>query len=77
MSLVADLRRDGVGRFHFIFRQPGTSHHQPTVCGLQDDDLLPAAWFQLGDRRGRVTFERACDQCLDALANLDHDDLTL
>jgi len=76
MSLVADLRRDEVGRFHFIFRQPGTAHHQPTACGVVDG-LRSAAWFQLGDHRGRVTFERACDQCLDALANLDHDDLTL
>lgn len=51
--------------FHYQMRHVGVKNQNanPTLCGLPVLDMRKAAWFDVGDRRGRVHFDRACEVC--------------
>lgn len=51
--------------FHYQARAVGVKNQNsnPTLCGLPVLDMRKAAWFDVGDRRGKVHFDRACEEC--------------
>ena len=51
--------------FHYQMRHVGVKNAKasPTLCGLPVLDMRKAAWFDVGDRRGKVHFDRACEEC--------------
>lgn len=53
------------GLFHYQAREMGvkSQNKNPTLCGMSVLDMRPAAWFDVGDRRGKVHFERGCEEC--------------
>lgn len=59
-----DVYRSG-DEYHFVVYTPGVKggRKQPTICGRRPEWLDQAAWFKLGDKRGRVHYDRACDEC--------------
>lgn len=51
--------------FHFQMRHVGqkNQNQNPTLCGLPVLDMRKAAWFDVGDKRGKAHFDRACEEC--------------
>jgi hypothetical protein len=63
----------GDGTFHIV---PTTSSRpkrgrEPTLCGLDTTFMRKSAPFAPDDPRGRVHFERGCDECIDKLSRLE------
>lgn len=52
-------------RFHYQSREAGVknSNRNPALCGAPILDMRKAAWFDVGDRRGKVHFLNACEGC--------------
>lgn len=64
-----DLYQDDEGRFHYVAYEPGTVRKGvPTLCGQSTQAMRHAAWFKLGDPRGRVHYDRACHECRQLLS---------
>lgn len=55
--------------FHYQYRVIGqeNSRDTPMLCGLPRKRMRKAQWFPVGDERGRVHFDRACEGCVDRL----------
>jgi hypothetical protein len=67
LDLYEDVDRH---EFHYFPYEPGVKNARAgytSFCGLPPDGLRKAAWFAVGDHRGHVHFERACDTCGKAL----------
>lgn len=62
-----DLYQDAAGQFHYEFRQVGVPRSRHTPCGLDTRALRAAAWFAIGDERGRHHYDHACAECRAAL----------
>lgn len=64
-----EIYEDGDGRFHFQPRQVAVKNQNQnlTLCGESVLDMRESAWFNIGDRRGRVHFDRACEDCREGL----------
>lgn len=60
---------DVAGRFHYQPVIVGMPHARkaPTFCGADIETMRRIAWFDVGDRRGQVHYERACDDCREGL----------
>lgn len=56
-------------RFHYQMRGVGVknSNSNPTLCGASILDMRKAAWFDVGDKRGKVHFANGCDECRERL----------
>lgn len=54
---------------HVQFRQPGVpgQRHNPMACGVPASEVLPAAWFKVGDPRAWKLYGRLDDDCSAAL----------
>lgn len=57
------------GMFHYVLHEPG-SRRVATACGRGIDNVRRVASFPLGDSRGKVHFDRACETCMAALDGL-------
>lgn len=55
--------------FHYQMRRIGVKdqNQNPTLCGKLVIDMRQAAWFTVGDKRGKVHFDRACGECRERL----------
>jgi hypothetical protein len=55
--------------FHYQAREVGVKNQNanPTLCGLPVLDMRKAAWFDVGDKRGKVHFARGCEECRERL----------
>jgi hypothetical protein len=64
-----DLYQTPGGDYHYQIYEPGQKNARkvPTACGLDLTTLQSGAWFNVGDRRGRVHYDRACAVCRAAL----------
>lgn len=60
-----DLRQGEEGLFHYVLFESGqrNGRNRVTICGLDTQTLRRGAWFAVGDSRGRVHYDRACDVC--------------
>lgn len=62
-----ELYQDSEGVFHYEFRQYKVPRTRTSACGLNTKTLRHAAWFEIGDERGRLHYEKACETCSGAL----------
>jgi len=64
-DVQVDIFQDSAGAFHYQVYRPGVPNGRkgPTMCGLDIADLRSVAWFAVGDQRGRVHYDKACDTC--------------
>lgn len=64
-----EIYEDDDGRFHYQMRRIGAKNQNqnPTLCGKLVLDMREAAWFTVGDKRGKVHFDRACEDCRERL----------
>jgi hypothetical protein len=70
VSVYEDLdAEDTTKRFHFQAWEVGVknSNRNPALCGATVLDMRKAAWFDVGDARGKVHFANACDECKERL----------
>ncbi len=60
---------DLVGSFHYQVFLPGSEDNKlnPTICGLSIIGMKTRAWFRVGDSRGGVHYERACESCREGM----------
>lgn len=56
-------------RFHYQAREVAVknSNRNPALCGASVLDMRKAAWFDVGDKRGKVHFANGCDECRERL----------
>lgn len=64
---VVELYQDSSGVFHYEFRESGIPRTRMTACGRDSRQLRHAAFFEINDERGRLHYEKACEQCRDGL----------
>lgn len=71
MTTIVEVYQDDDGAFHYQAFIAGTKNARrdtPTLCGITVGGMRQAAWFPVGDPRGRVHHDNACHQCRRQLA---------
>lgn len=68
MTLLLDLYQSADGCFHYEVHEAGERRARIALCGAPTSTMATRAWFRVGDRRGGVHYDRACDTCRDLLA---------
>lgn len=65
-----DVYRDDQGQTHFVVYVPGVPNGRQgaALCGRSTEAMESAAWFPVGDPRGRVHYARACSECSEGLS---------
>ncbi len=67
MNTSVDLYEDNEGDYHYFPFEPGVPNARReavALCGrFLGADLRPGAWFRVGDKRGRVHYDRGCSEC--------------
>lgn len=66
-NVRVELYQDSSGTFHYEFREFKVPRSRLTPCGLNTKELRHAAWFEVGDHRGRHHYGGACEVCSSAL----------
>lgn len=66
---VVHVYQDNEGIFHYQVRayRQKNAKSGPALCWLSVSDMRQVSWFDVGDPRGKVHYERACGDCRDAL----------